>query len=108
VVGDPPDVADGLAAWSGAAMTFRIRRASCWRGMKDSGDGMGYQPCPPLEAGCILASTDDDYAVWTVEINSSEELVVLMRGEGELVLRPDTWPEDLPLPTIIIYDDYLE
>ena len=78
-------------------MTFEIERTSDWNASK--------KPCE----GAILAheETETDYARYHIEIGSLEDLVALMKREGEIIIREGGYKED-GLPVIEIYDTYRE
>lgn len=69
-------------------MEFKITRASMWS--------------TPLSKESSLYSKlkeHIDKESWTIEINSIDELLTLIREEGELIINEDS---------IIIYDSYIE
>ena len=78
-------------------MTFEIERTSDWDASKT--------PCE----GAVLAheETATDYARYHIEIESLEDLVALMKREGEIIIREGGYKED-GLPVIEIYDTYRE
>lgn len=78
-------------------MKFEIERTSDWTASK--------KPCE----GAVLAheETETDYARYHIEIASLEDLVALMKREGEIIIREDGYKED-GLPVIEIYDTYRE
>ena len=77
-------------------MKFQIERTSDWIGEK--------LPCE----GAVLmkegTSTTDP--VYTIDIESVEDLVELMKREGEIIIKESY--EDGELPVIEIYDTYRE
>ena len=46
--------------------------------------------------------------VWTIEVNSIEELVALSRKYGEIIVADHYWSSSDEYPTLEIYDDYRE
>lgn len=61
---------------------------------------------PVQMVGSVRVYHKDKKAVWTIDINSLEELTNFISKHGEIVIK-DSISEDIPL-TIEIYDDYRE
>lgn len=79
-------------------MKFQIERTSSWW----SEDGKA-----PCEGAVLMkegTSTTDP--VYTIDIESVEDLVELMKREGEIIIKKSY--EDVGLPVIEIYDTYRE
>lgn len=77
-------------------MKFQIERTSDWIGEK--------LPCE----GAVLmkAGTSTTDPVYTIDIESVEDLVKLMEKEGEIIIKANY--KDGGLPVIEIYDTYRE
>ena len=77
-------------------MKFQIERTSDWIGKK--------LPCE----GAVLmkAGTSTTDPVYTIDIESVEDLVKLMEKEGEIIIKANY--EDGEPPVIEIYDTYRE
>ena len=77
-------------------MKFEIERTSDWIGEK--------LPCE----GAVLmkAGTSTTDPVYTIDIESVEDLVKLMEKEGEIIIKANY--EDGEPPVIEIYDTYRE
>jgi hypothetical protein len=79
-------------------MKFEIERTSFW--YKDE----MKEPCE----GAVLmkAGTSTTDPVYTIDIESVEDLVELMKREGEIIIKASY--KDGGLPVIEIYDTYRE
>lgn len=77
-------------------MKFQIERTSDWIGEK--------LPCE----GAVLMKegTSTDLPVYVINIESVEDLVELMKKEGEIIIKESY--EGVGLPVIEIYDTYRE
>ena len=79
-------------------MKFQIERTSSWW----SEDGKA-----PCEGAVLMKEgTSITDPVYTIDIESVEDLVELMKREGEIIIKKSY--EDVGLPVIEIYDTYRE
>ena len=80
-------------------MKFQIERTSSWW----SEDGKA-----PCEGAVLMKEgTSTDLPVYTIDIESVEDLVELMKREGEIIIKEGGYMND-GLPVIEIYDTYRE
>ena len=57
---------------------------------------------------CYICRDRDMMNVWTIEVNSIEELVALSRKYGEIIVADHYLSSNDEYPTLEIYDDYRE
>lgn len=75
-------------------MKFVVTRTSMWRNEK---------PCRKTKKRII-----EGYVMWTIEINTLDELIKFMKeNKYDLVIK-DPLEEEIPYYEIEIYDDYRE